>query len=342
MYQANALIKVDISENAPKNGATNLNALFEAKSATSAEIEMIKTRAVLSQAVDQYRLDIVAQPTRMPVVGGWFARKADGPSSPGLWGQGHTAWGNESIDVSAFNVPPNLERKTFSVLAGPDGAYQLRLGDTLNLPGKVGVALRHNTPDGELVLFVARFHARPGIEFALTKLSREDAIESLQKAIMVSERGKQSGLIGISLEGPNAVLTSGIVNSIARQYIQQNINLKTEDAERSLAFLDTQLPALKTAIDTAEAKYSAFRNARGTIDVGEESKAVLQQSILAQTRLAELRQRRAELLTRFQNDNQFVEGVNQQIRAVSGEIADINEKIRRIPATEQGSCSPDA
>ncbi|RYF35507.1 MAG: tyrosine protein kinase [Comamonadaceae bacterium] len=335
IYQANALVKVDISENSPKGGTTNLNGLFEAKSATSAEIEMIKTRSVVSQAVDQYRLDIVARPTRMPVVGGWFARKAEGPSSPGLWGHGHTAWGNESIDVSAFNVPPNLERKTFSILSGPDGSYQLRLGDTLSLPGKVGVALRHTTPDGELLLFVARFNARPGIEFALTKLSRDDAIESLQKAILVSERGKQSGLIGISLDGPNPALASGIVNAVARQYIQQNINLKTEDAERSLAFLDTQLPALKAAIDTAEAKYSAFRNARGTIDVGEEAKAILQQSILAQTRLAELRQRRAELLTRFQNDNQFVEGVNQQIRAVSGEISDINEKIRRIPATEQ-------
>lgn len=335
VYQANALIKVDVSEASPKNGPANLTALFEAKSATSAEVEMIRTRAVVSQAVDQFKLDIVAQPRRMPVVGGWFARKAEAPAAPGLFGRGHTAWGNESIDVSAFNVPPALQRKTFTVLTGADGSYELRLGESLSMPGKVGVELHQATPEGEISLFVARFNAMPGVEFSLTKLAREDAIESLQKALGISERGKQSGLIGVSLEGPNPALSAGIVNAISRQYIQQNINLKTEDAERSLAFLDTQLPQLKAAIDTAEAKYSNFRNARGTIDVGEESKAVLQQSILAQTRLAELRQRRAELLTRFQSNNQFVEGVDQQIRAVGGEISEINEKIRRIPGTEQ-------
>ena len=335
VYQANALIKVDVSEGGARTGPANLTALFEAKSATSAEVEMIRTRAVVSQAVDQYNLDVVAQPTRMPVVGGWFARKATGLSSPGLFGSGNTAWGNESIDVRSFVVPASLLRKTFSILSGPDGAYEFRLGETLLFQGKVGVEERHTTPEGAISLLVTRLHAMPGIEFSITKLPREDAIEGLQRALTISERGKQSGLIGVSLEGPNPALSAGVVNAVAQQYIQQNVNLKSEDAERSLAFLETQLPELKAAIDTAEAKYSAFRNARGTIDVGEEAKAVLQQSILAQTRLAELRQRRAELLTRFQNDNQFVEGVNQQIHAVGAEIVEINDRIRRIPGTEQ-------
>lgn len=335
VYQANALIKVDVSEGSARNGPANLTALFEAKSATSAEVEMIRTRAVVAQAVDQYSLDTVAQPTRMPVVGGWFARKATGLSSPGLFGSGNTAWGNESIDVRSFVVPAALLRKTFSILSGSDGTYEFRLGETLLFQGKVGVEERHTMPEGAISLLVTRLHAMPGIEFSLTKLPREDAIEGLQKALAVSERGKQSGLIGVSLEGSNPALSAGVVNAVAEQYIRQNVNLKSEDAERSLAFLETQLPELKAAIDKAEAQYSAFRNARGTVDVGEESKAVLQQSILAQTRLAELRQRRAELLTRFQNDNQFVEAVNQQIRAVGAEIAEINDKIRRIPATEQ-------
>ena len=51
-----------------------------------------------------------------------------------------------------------------------------------------------------------------------------------------------------------------------------------------MSFLEQQLPQMKKDLDAAETKYNALRNKRGTIDLSEEAKLILAQSVDAQTR----------------------------------------------------------
>lgn len=335
IYQANLLIKVDLGDAAPKNLPASLSGLFELKTASTAELEMLRSRSVVTGAVEASRLYIEAKPRRFPIIGAYFAGRRTGLSEPGLLGYGGFVWGDESIEVLRFDVPASLEKKTFIVrVEGPE-TYNVQFsGQTLGR-GTVGDELSLVTSDGEVRIRVSHLRASRGAEFAVQRFSRVDAVEKLQKALVIAENNKSSGIISVSLQDPDPKAAAKILNEIARQYLAQNIALRSEEARRSLEFVESQLPALKGALEAAESSYSTFRNARGTVDVSEEVKAVLQQSVQTQVRLVELRQRRDELLTRYQNENPLVEAVNQQIRTSSAEIASINDRMRKIPGTEQ-------
>ena len=54
-------------------------------------------------------LSCVLLPVRFPVIGNWFADGSKKLSRPGLLGFGGFAWGDESIKVSRFDVPEELE-----------------------------------------------------------------------------------------------------------------------------------------------------------------------------------------------------------------------------------------
>ena len=98
------------------------------------------------------------------------------------------------------------------------------------------------------------------------------------------ERGKQSGVIGVTLEGDSPQLTAAILNEIGMEYVEQNVRRKAAEAEKSLEFLQGQMPQLRQQVEAAESRYNAMRNQRGTVDLSEESKLILAQSVQIQTR----------------------------------------------------------
>ena len=70
-------------------------------------------------------------------------------------------------------------------------------------------------------------------------IARSVAIDNLQNQLVILERGKQSGVIGISLEGSSAERTAAILNAIGTEYVDQNVRRKAAEAEKSLEFLET-------------------------------------------------------------------------------------------------------
>ncbi|MFP3480222.1 protein tyrosine kinase, partial [Burkholderia sp. SIMBA_057] len=90
---------------------------------------------------------------------------------------------------------------------------------------------------------------------------------------------------GVSLDGADSKRTAEIINTIATTYVQQNIDRKSAEAEHTLTFLDQQLPQLRKQLDQAEDRYNAFRNRKGTVDLTEESRLLLQQIVDGKTKL---------------------------------------------------------
>jgi tyrosine-protein kinase Etk/Wzc len=336
VYEANILVQVEDSASSSKNLIGDLASVFDVKTGTSAEMEILRSRFVITRAVHNQQLYIDAKPKYFPVIGRWIARRNKNLSNPGLLGLGGYTWGNEAIEVSMFNVPAALEGQTFTIVdTGHDG-YQLKLpSGKIDFSGKVGERISHKTELGNIEIFVERLDGRDGAEFRLVRHPLLETVEKLQQTLTIAEKGKQSGIIGIALEGENPIRTADTLNEIGSQYIRQNVDRKSEEAEKSLEFLDKQLPEMRANVEAAEAKYNKLRNSQGTIDLGEEAKTILQQSVQAQSKLLELKQRRDELLTRFQESNPMVDAVDRQIRTLNREIADVNARIKRMPSVEQ-------
>src|SRR5690606_37404583 len=80
--------------------------LFPTTSAAVTEIELLKSRQVIGQAVDNLKLTIVAQPKLFPVIGAFMHRRyqpePEQPVAEALMGFSSSAWGGrEAGDIPA-------------------------------------------------------------------------------------------------------------------------------------------------------------------------------------------------------------------------------------------------
>ena len=179
VYEANLMIHVEEeSPNASKNILSEVSSLFETKKAAIAEMELLRSRLVVSHAVDNLQLFVDVRPKYFPVVGFWFAnRKSNELSEPGIVGRGGYVWGPEKAEVSLFEVPEAWYNRSFTLTAQGKGRYHLSGG---GLPtayeGVVGTTLRASVAGAAFELRVDRLRALPGAQFRLTRSSRLAAI----------------------------------------------------------------------------------------------------------------------------------------------------------------------
>jgi tyrosine-protein kinase Etk/Wzc len=338
VYEANMLIHVEEDgTKESKNIIGDLNSMFDVKTSALSEMQLVNSRMVVSRATDNLRLYIHAQPKYFPVVGSWLANHNSKLSNPGLFGFGGYAWGAENIDVAVFNVPDALLNQQFVLTVESYGQFRLsQKEENLELKGKVGSPLVFETPKGNIELRIDQLNGKPGAQFLLARSSRLGTIEGIQKSMSVVEQGgKQSGVISVTLQGADPKVIHSVLTEIGKEYIKQNASRKTEEAEKSLAYLNQQLPQIKTQLEQAEAKYNAFRNSNGTIDLSEESKLSLQQSSTAKLRRMELQQKRIEALARFMPDHPVVQGIDSQLKEINGQIDSMNTHIKQLPIIEQ-------
>ncbi|MDL2355238.1 MAG: polysaccharide biosynthesis tyrosine autokinase [Pseudomonadota bacterium] len=340
VYEASMLIHVEeTNPAAPGNPLNDVAAMFDTKKAATAEMELLHSRTVVAPAVERLKLYIDARPDYFPLLGRLAGTLRPGRlSAPGLFGVGGQVWGAERIVVPRLDVPPAMLRRTLVLTALGDQRFSLSdPASDFVLVGRVGPLLRADTPAGPLALQVTQLAGRPGARFLLTRNPAMASILQLQRALIVAEQGRLSGVIAVRLEGGDATLVTAVLQEIGRQYVAQNLARRSEEAEKSLAFLDLQLPALKARLEAAEAEYNAFRNANGTIDFAEEAKLSLQQEAAAKARRSELLQKRTELLARFTLAHPTVAAVSGQLRQVDGEIGAAARHIRALPLLEQQS-----
>ncbi|MEH2749601.1 tyrosine-protein kinase, partial [Klebsiella pneumoniae] len=113
------------------------------------------------------------------------------------------------------------------------------------IEGTVGIAI-----DEEGVsLKVSEISAKPGSRFTVKYEDRLKAISDLQDVFTVADQGKDTGILTLSLTGDNPILIRKIVDSIAQNYLSQNIARQAAQDEKSLEFLNIQLPKVRKDLD---------------------------------------------------------------------------------------------
>jgi tyrosine-protein kinase Etk/Wzc len=336
VYESNLLIQVEDSASAAKSFLGEAASLFDVKTPATAEIEIIRSRMVIGQAVDATLLYIDARPRYLPVVGDWLARKAKTLSEPGFLGIGGWVTGNEKITVSAFNVPSDLEGSRFRVTAQGNGKYSISNPELeQNLLGAVGVPLTQATAAGTVTLLVTALEGKPGAEFNLARRSRLNVIEGLQQRLQLAEKGRQSGVIDATLQDTDRGKLTLILNEIGQQYVRQNIERKAAEAQKTLAFLDVQLPQFKKQLDQSEVAYNRYRNQQGTVSLDEEAKLILGRSVELQSKLLEAQQKRREFVSRFTAEHPTIKTLDEQIAAWNREIGTLNARVKGMPSVQQ-------
>jgi tyrosine-protein kinase Etk/Wzc len=330
VYSASILLRVD-SERAARVLEPAAGGL-EPKPEAGDEMEVLLSRRVLGAAVDDTRADIEARLLRTPLVGAALARAQARLAALGIGRASPAA----RIEVTDFTLPAAFEDERFVLTVGAGRRFTLA-GPPFARPlaGETGVPLRAPLAGGTLVLSVAALDAPVGERFLLVRHNRLETIEALQRQLDVELRGKQSNLIGVALEGSDAGRVAATVGAVGRAYLNQNSGSRAGEAARRAAVIEAELPRLREELEAAESRYNAARHSHGTIDSQEETKTLLQRSVLAQEQLEALRRRREQLAARFTPEHPEMAALAEQLRGAEAQLAEVRAAMGRIPKVEQ-------
>lgn len=334
VYRANAIVQVE--EKSPSlPGMSDMTEMFGGESAAVTEIELLKSRKVIGTAVDDLHLDIIAKPSYFPIIGQAIARRFRGEKgelNTPLLGFSSNAWGGEAISVTRFAVPAALFNKEHTLIAGENGSYTLMSPDgEAIISGIVGQTM--TAPDYEL--FIGELNARAGTEFSLIKLRRLNAIIKLQVVLGASEKGKDSGIISLSLEDTDPKHAEDILNVVAGTYLRQNVERQSAEAAKSLAFLKDQLPTIKTDLEKAERKFNEYQVAAGSVNISAEAEALLKQVVDIEAGIAELQLRQAELDRLYTRDHPAYQAWREQMAEQRSRRETFSDRIKGLPVTQQ-------
>ncbi|NPT36160.1 polysaccharide biosynthesis tyrosine autokinase [Paraburkholderia xenovorans] len=341
IYRGDITVQVednsDLAGAAAGNLMSGLTSLFDIKSTDDGEMQILDSRLVTANMVDELHLYIDAKPKYFPLFGAFIAKHRNSLSHPGIFGLGGYAWGSETIGVDQFDVPREFEEDKFSVTAIGNNRYRLSGSDLdADVTGEVGVPLAVNTPSGQVKLLVSQLNASENAKFELKRYSRIQVLEQLRKDLVISEMGKdQSGVIGVTYDDEDPVRAATVLNRIAENYVAQNADRKAAAAEKSLVFLKSQLPEIEHTLRLAEDRLNVYQNHHKVVDLSEQAKAVLGQAVEAQSSLFQLEQKRKELATIYSAQYPAVLALDQQIAAARAHIDNFNESIQRLPDDQQ-------
>jgi tyrosine-protein kinase Etk/Wzc len=194
------------------------------------------------------------------------------------------------------------------------------------------------TPAGEgtATLFVQELRARPGTEFDLRKVSRATAIRTLRSSLRFAEKGRRTNVIQVTMQGtsPNELVRT--LDTLAQGYLRHNVERRSDEAQRTLQFLDTQIPTLRDELQKAEMALEDYRTKAGGVgvDLTASTKATLDRTVEMEKRLSEMELQRKELLYRFTSSHPTIRAVDEKVAQLRAEREKLNDQIRLLPEAE--------
>ncbi|OEF00494.1 tyrosine-protein kinase [Vibrio crassostreae 9ZC13] len=320
IYKADALIQIEEkSSGGISSMVGDMGELFSQESSATTEVEIIKSRMILGETVDKFNLTTVTSPNYAPIVGKGFAR---------LTGD------INHIAVSRFNMPSYASDygHTIQILDAEQGTYQLvRDDERVILKGKVGELA---TAD-DYSLFVAGFESHNDFEFSISQRSRLEAIEWLKASLSLSEQGKQTGILKLSFEGENKQQISEILNHISQIYFLQNVKRNSAEAEKSLQFLESHLPGIKSELTGYEDTLNNYRQKNESIDLGLEAQSTLKVMVELEAQLNELTFKESDISQRFTKDHPAYKSLIDKRKTLLGERERLNKQVQKLPKTQR-------
>ena len=233
VYQANAMIQVE-DGGASVPGFDDMAGMFESTSAAVTEVELLKSRSVIGEAVDSLQLDLSVEPKLFPFIGAHFFRKfspiKENELAEPRFGAESYAWGGESIDIFRFDVPRRAIGTTFTLVTGANNDFSLINSEKEEiLQGKVGEELTNNLFN----LTVRGLNARPGTEFLLVRKDKLNTIIDLQSSILAIEKVRDSGIVDLSLQSSKPSYAEKVLNKVAAIYVRRNVERNSAEAQKS-------------------------------------------------------------------------------------------------------------
>ena len=316
VYSSDALLQLD-SKSSKASAMVDMGSLFEQESPAEAEIRLIKSRQVLMEVVEKEHLNYSASPIGFKER---LARKEG------------------RMDLSLFKIPDAVvtEEYEWIVEALTPTTFKLNspLGGTL-IEGSVGNTYREPFAGDTVAICISMMLAEPGQQFKLASSSVLEVAESLKEILNVAEDGKKTNILTLSLENRYSDKAASILNAVIETYVRQNVEMRSAEAEKTLEFLEEQLPSIKAKLDSSESVLTNYRHKVGTVDLTAEAKVTLDRQVHLKAQLLNVEQQIQENARLYTEDHPTMQAILQQQTRLKREIAKEEALVKDLPTTQQ-------
>lgn len=316
IYQADALLQVE-----QKQGNAILSSLSQmlpdSQPQSAPEITLLQSRMVLGKTVDDLNLQTRIEQNYFPLLGkGWARLTGDKQGS---------------LQISRLYISPELQDIKEFVLQVIDNHNYMIILNGKEIKGTTGKLI----DDNGFTIKVDGINAEPNTKFNISYVTKLKAITDLQKVFSVSEQGKDTGMLSLSLTGDNPEVLERILNSIGNNYLAQNIARQAAQDAKSLELLNAQLPKVRSELDSAEDKLNQYRRQKDSVDLSLEAKSVLEQIVNVDNQLNELTFRESEVSQLFTKEHPTYKALMEKRKTLQDEKAKLNERVSAMPKTQQ-------
>ena len=342
IFTADALVQVEEKKGASMIGALDQvsNPLFASQSPVVGEIEIIRSRTVIGQVVEQLKANVeVTVENRAPIIGEWLSRVLE-TDEQGLaiapTDMVSYAWGGERLQIGRVRVPQNLYGKSMLLSVADDRQWTLSLDETgeVLVQGQ-GSGQLFTLMDGQFQFELGAFLARPGTVFRIQVYSLQSEIKRTLANLSVTEAKRQSNLIAMTYVSPDPAFAALVLNTIADVYLQQNLERRSAEADKTLQFLTGELPRLRRELDASEQSLNTFRSESRTVDMTFELQELLKLSTDLETQQLQLELKQKEMSFRYDSTHPLMRALAAQISELSIQGQTISDRIGRLPAVQQ-------
>ena len=316
IYKSDALIQVE--KNSSLSILNKLSTMLPEGSGVSSESEvsLLKSRLVMGKTVRDLKLDIVVREKTYPVANATLQRLL-----------GHEP---ATLDIAYLSVPEKWMNTPLNLDIAVSGDFALHVGDTV-VKGKVGVPVQASG----IELLIESAKLTENTAFIVTKRNEHSVIEELKERVSIDTKSGGNGMLHLSMIGPDPVTISQILDSIAQNYLAQDVERKSAEASKSLAFLNKQLLQIKSNLVNAESKLNEFRKNNESVDLSLEAKFILDNVVSIDTQLNELTFKEAEISKLYKRTHPAYKALSEKKAILVAEKEKLNQRISAMPSTQQ-------
>ena len=149
------------------------------------------------------------------------------------------------------------------------------------------------------------------------------------------EPSRDSSVVRISYEDSQPARAAALLNGLVASYLAQSVQRRAGEDAKAVAYLEQQLPPLKSRVEAAENALSAAQNLSRPTPVAVEADALLRQRGDIQRQLVELRIRRDQLAQRFTPAHPDLAAVMAQIGTVEAAAGRLRSDVQQLPTQQR-------
>lgn len=330
-FKSDALVQIDEKSQGIAALGENISELIGSEvSKAQTETEIIKSRMVLEPVVNLLHLSIRLNDPEInyldKIKKGRTDTQVNTPEGVSLKTE------DGQVQISRFNVSQGYLNQPFTIVRSDKGFILSNGFD--DFKGQLNQAHNFRGTDGIIQITVDDLPTI-GHPIHITKQSLQTTTDNINNALSVVEKGKQTGIIQLSLTGSNQQQISLILREILSSYVDQNQSRGSEETTKTITFMETQIPTLKQKLEDSEALFNDFRKKYGTIDVSKEAELLLTENSQLDIQLNDLKLKKADLLTYYTEEHPLVIQINDQLKVLNARKQEINNTVAGLPEIQR-------